>query len=179
MLTIEQNLRNQFWALPASAGAFRSERPNRAVSLFQAGTHRILAATYSRGRFGVANLQYSLWGESEANGRRIGTAKLGNRGKRAQLPAIGPELAVSAADPAVPPQDPRKRGSFRGGRGQRVQSLCNRRPGGGGCRREPEFSLSFCGAIPIPGRWGVQSHGLPYDEEQGTWSHEQGACGTG
>src|SRR5262245_52681401 len=38
-----------------------------------------------------------------ANRKRIGTAKLGNRDEREQLPAIGPELAVSGPDSAVPP----------------------------------------------------------------------------
>jgi len=73
----------------------------------------------------VANLQYSLWGELEANGRRIETAKLGNRDKRAQLPAIGPELAVSGSDQAVLlSQDPAKAREFLGrSRGAAAKSL--------------------------------------------------------
>src|SRR5262245_54334168 len=39
-----------------------------------------------------------------ARRKRIGTAKLGNRDKRDPLPAIGPELAVSGSDSAVPSQ---------------------------------------------------------------------------
>ena len=57
-----------------------------------------------------SNSQYSL-----ANRKRIGTAKLGNRDKRDPLPAIGPELAVSGSDSAVPvSQDPAKPREFSG-----------------------------------------------------------------
>jgi hypothetical protein len=52
---------------------------------------------------------------SGANRKRIGTAKLGNRDERDPLPAIGPELAVSGSDSAVPPsQDPAKTREFLG-----------------------------------------------------------------
>src|SRR5262245_58442962 len=51
-----------------------------------------------------------------ANRKRIGTAKLGNRDKRDATPAMGPELAVSGPDSAVPaPQDPAKAREFPGG----------------------------------------------------------------
>jgi hypothetical protein len=57
-----------------------------------------------------SNSQYSL-----ANRKRIGTAKLGNRDKRDPLPSIGPELAVSGSDSAVPvSQDPAKAREFSG-----------------------------------------------------------------
>jgi hypothetical protein len=50
-----------------------------------------------------------------ANRKRIGTAKLGNRDKPDQRPAIGPELAVSGPDSAVPlSQDPAKARRFLG-----------------------------------------------------------------
>ena len=51
----------------------------------------------------------------QANRKRIRTAKLGNRDKRDRLPAIGPELAVSGSDSAVPlSQDPAKAREFLG-----------------------------------------------------------------
>ena len=50
-----------------------------------------------------------------ANRKRIGTAKLGKRDERDQLPPIGPELAVSGPDSAVAlPQDPAKAREFLG-----------------------------------------------------------------
>ena len=50
---------------------------------------------------------------SGANWKRIGTAKLGNRDERHRLAAIGPELAVSGSDSAVPLfQDPAKAREF-------------------------------------------------------------------
>ena len=51
----------------------------------------------------------------QANRKRNRTAKLDNRDKRDQLPAIGPELAVSGSDSAVPlSQDPAKAREFLG-----------------------------------------------------------------
>jgi hypothetical protein len=50
---------------------------------------------------------------ARANRKRIRTAKLRNRDKRDQLPAIGPELTVSGSDSAVPlSQDPAKAREF-------------------------------------------------------------------
>ncbi len=54
-------------------------------------------------------------GSAEANRKRIRTAKPGNRDKRDQLPALGPELAVSGSYSAVPlSQDPAKAREFLG-----------------------------------------------------------------
>ena len=50
----------------------------------------------------MANPQYCPWIEPEEDGRRSGTAELGNGDERAQLPAIGSELALSGSDHGVP-----------------------------------------------------------------------------
>ena len=69
-------------------------------------------------RFGSVDFWHTTPAEDTpdgANGKRIGTAKLGNRDKRGQRLAIGPELGVSGPDSAVPlSQDPAKAREFLG-----------------------------------------------------------------
>ena len=120
-----------------------------------------------------------------ANRKRIGTAKLGNRDERDQLPAIGPELAVSGSDSAVPlSQDPRKRGCFWDGRWSRPQSLCSRRlVGGAGSPGRTRLSLlsredtgNSAGFGAIAGRRGSEKRPVPGHLRRnfpGPWSRER------
>ena len=79
---------------------------------------------------------------AEANRKRNRTAKLGNRDKRDQLPAIGPELGVSGSDSPVPPsQDPAKTREFLGwSRGAGAKSL----------QQQTSWRCSESGANPSP-----------------------------
>ena len=72
--------------------------------------------TPARVRIPFAPPIYCFSAFAEAHLGRNRTAKLGNREQRDQLPAIGPELAVSGSDSAVPlSQDPAKAREFLGG----------------------------------------------------------------